>query len=127
MKGHGLGKFAPSCRCDYLITATFALLHKRAILGIHGSRVINDEESHRNPIDILQKRFYQSLWPKVGKWVTGDGSPYQYLVESIDKHPNQETLADMMRNAGLTHVSFNNLLGGAAAIHFEEGRIQGCA
>ena len=68
--------------------------------------------------------FFQSLWPKVGKWVTGDGSPYQYLVESIDKHPNQETLANMMRNAGLTHVGFNNLLGGAAAIHFGEAPLR---
>ena len=64
--------------------------------------------------------FFQSLWPKVGRWVTGDGSPYQYLVESIDMHPDQETLADMMRDAGLTHVGFNNLMGGAAAIHFGE-------
>ena len=54
---------------------------------------------------------FQSLWPKVGQWVTGDGSPYQYLVESIDMHPDQETLADMMRDAGLAHVGFHNLLG----------------
>ncbi len=26
-------------------------------------------------------------------------------------HPDQETLADMMRDAGLTHVGFNNLMG----------------
>ena len=61
-----------------------------------------------------------SLWPKEGQWVTGDVSPYQYLVESIDMHPDQETLADMMRDAGLAHVGFHNLLGGAAAIHFGE-------
>ena len=35
-------------------------------------------------------------------------------------HPDQETLADMMRDAGLAHVGFNNLMGGAAAIHFGE-------
>ena len=29
-----------------------------------------------------------------------------------------------MRNAGLTHVGFNNLLGGAAAIHFGEAPLR---
>jgi len=26
-------------------------------------------------------RFFQSFWPKVGRLVTGDGAPYQYLIE----------------------------------------------
>lgn len=63
---------------------------------------------------------FQSLWPKVGRLVTGDGAPYQYLVESIAMHPDQETLAGMMREAGFVNVGFNNLLGGSAAIHFGE-------
>jgi hypothetical protein len=35
-------------------------------------------------------------------------------------HPDQETLAAMMREAGFVNVGFNNLLGGSAAIHFGE-------
>lgn len=31
--------------------------------------------------------------------------------------PDQETLADMMREAGLERVSYRNLSGGIAAIH----------
>ena len=65
-------------------------------------------------------RFFQSLWPKVGRLVTGDGAPYQYLVESIEMHPDQETLAAMMREAGFVNVGFNNLMGGSAAIHYGE-------
>jgi len=35
-------------------------------------------------------------------------------------HPDQATLAAMMREAGFVNVGFNNLLGGSAAIHFGE-------
>ncbi len=60
---------------------------------------------------------FSKLWPKVGKAVTGDEDSYQYLVESIRMHPDQETLADMMTDAGFTRVRFENLLGGITAIH----------
>jgi SAM-dependent methyltransferase len=38
--------------------------------------------------------------PKFGKAITGDAEPYQYLVESIRKFPNQDNFAAMIRNAG---------------------------
>ncbi|HEY0204360.1 MAG TPA: class I SAM-dependent methyltransferase, partial [Acetobacteraceae bacterium] len=40
-----------------------------------------------------------------------------YLAESIRTFPDQETLAGMMRTAGLARVSYRNLTGGIAAIH----------
>ena len=55
--------------------------------------------------------------PKIGKAVTGDSEPYQYLVESIRKFPNQETLAGMMAKAGFAQVSYRNLSAGIAALH----------
>lgn len=55
--------------------------------------------------------------PALGKLVTGDAGPYQYLVESIRQFPAQEELADMMRQAGLTEVRYENILGGIVAIH----------
>lgn len=55
--------------------------------------------------------------PPIGKMVTGDGDPYQYLVESIRKFPNQETFADMIRKAGFSRVDYTNYTGGIAAIH----------
>ncbi|MDE3038657.1 MAG: class I SAM-dependent methyltransferase, partial [Pseudomonadota bacterium] len=38
--------------------------------------------------------------PKIGEWVTGNGDPYKYLVESIRKFPPQEEFATLMRDAG---------------------------
>ena len=55
--------------------------------------------------------------PRLGKMVADDEDAYQYLAESIRTFPDQETLAGMMRNAGMERVSVRNLSGGIAAIH----------
>lgn len=55
--------------------------------------------------------------PRLGQAVAGDAESYQYLAESIRMHPDQETLAGMMRNAGFEQVRVQNLAGGIAAIH----------
>lgn len=55
--------------------------------------------------------------PKMGQIIAKDSESYQYLAESIRMFPDQETLAQMMRDAGLEQVQYRNLSGGIAAIH----------
>jgi demethylmenaquinone methyltransferase/2-methoxy-6-polyprenyl-1,4-benzoquinol methylase len=55
--------------------------------------------------------------PRIGKAVTGDGEPYQYLVESIRKFPNQADFAEVIRRAGFSRASWTNYSGGIAALH----------
>jgi demethylmenaquinone methyltransferase / 2-methoxy-6-polyprenyl-1,4-benzoquinol methylase len=55
--------------------------------------------------------------PRFGKAITGEAEPYQYLVESIRKFPNQQDFATMIRQAGFSRVSFTNYTGGIAALH----------
>ena len=55
--------------------------------------------------------------PRLGRMVAGDADSYRYLAESIRTFPDQETLANMMRDAGLARVTYRNLSGGIAAIH----------
>ena len=55
--------------------------------------------------------------PRIGRAVTGDGEPYQYLVESIRKFPNQQDFAEMIRRAGFGRVGWTNYSGGIAALH----------
>ena len=55
--------------------------------------------------------------PRIGQIVAKDRDSYQYLAESIRTFPDQETLAAMMRDAGLSRVTVRNLSGGIAAIH----------
>lgn len=55
--------------------------------------------------------------PRIGKVVAKDADSYQYLVESIRKHPDQKALARRMRDAGFTNTGYDNLNHGIAAIH----------
>ena len=58
-----------------------------------------------------------SVIPKIGKIVTNDAESYQYLAESIRKHPNQETLKNMMQTAGFSDCDYFNMTGGIVAVH----------
>jgi len=58
-----------------------------------------------------------NVLPKLGGLVTGDPDSYQYLVESIRKHPDQETLKQKMLDAGFERASYHNLTGGVVALH----------
>lgn len=57
------------------------------------------------------------ILPKLGKWVAKDEDSYRYLAESIRKHPDQATLAQMMQAAGFEAVNVHNLSGGIVALH----------
>lgn len=70
--------------------------------------------------EILNKAydFYSfNILPKMGELVAKDGDSYQYLAESIRMHPDQETLKNMMDDAGFEQTSFKNLTGGVVALH----------
>ena len=55
--------------------------------------------------------------PKIGGLVANDSASYQYLVESIRMHPDQETMKSMMETAGFEDVEYFNLSGGIVALH----------
>lgn len=62
--------------------------------------------------------FYSfNVIPKLGAAITKDGPSYQYLVESIRMHPDQETLKAMMLEANFEEVDYYNLNGGIVALH----------
>ncbi|MEL0143824.1 MAG: class I SAM-dependent methyltransferase [Alphaproteobacteria bacterium] len=68
-------------------------------------------------LDDIYDRYSFSVLPQLGRWVARDEAAYRYLVESIRKFPDQETLAGMIADAGLEQVKVQNLSGGIAAIH----------
>jgi demethylmenaquinone methyltransferase/2-methoxy-6-polyprenyl-1,4-benzoquinol methylase len=55
--------------------------------------------------------------PRIGRLIANDADSYQYLAESIRKHPDQATLKAMMENAGFEKVDVRNLSAGIVAIH----------
>ncbi|MCB1698598.1 MAG: bifunctional demethylmenaquinone methyltransferase/2-methoxy-6-polyprenyl-1,4-benzoquinol methylase UbiE [Pseudomonadales bacterium] len=55
--------------------------------------------------------------PLMGRLVANDAESYQYLAESIRMHPDQETLKEMMEDAGFSRCEFHNMTGGVVALH----------
>lgn len=58
-----------------------------------------------------------NILPKLGKLFANDADSYQYLAESIRKHPPQEELKSMMDAAGFGRTTYKNLSVGIVAAH----------
>jgi demethylmenaquinone methyltransferase/2-methoxy-6-polyprenyl-1,4-benzoquinol methylase len=70
--------------------------------------------------DLLSKAYdtYSfRVLPMIGRLVANDSDSYQYLAESIRKHPDQGTLKTMMEDAGFCQCEFHNMTGGIVALH----------
>ncbi len=65
----------------------------------------------------LYDTYSMRIIPRLGQLITQDRDSYQYLVESIRKHPDQDALAAMLEAAGFNAVKYTNLTGGIVAIH----------
>jgi demethylmenaquinone methyltransferase/2-methoxy-6-polyprenyl-1,4-benzoquinol methylase len=62
--------------------------------------------------------FYSfKILPEIGEIVAKDRDSYQYLAESIRKHPNQAKLKGMFEKAGFELCKVENMTGGIVAIH----------
>ena len=46
-----------------------------------------------------------------------DKASYQYLVDSIKNHPDQESLKKMMEESGFGRIKYYNILSGIVTIH----------
>jgi demethylmenaquinone methyltransferase / 2-methoxy-6-polyprenyl-1,4-benzoquinol methylase len=55
--------------------------------------------------------------PRLGQLFANDAGSYQYLAESIRKHPPQDELKAMMAAAGFERCDYRNLSAGIVAIH----------
>ncbi len=70
-----------------------------------------------SPLDPLYRLYTMQLLPVMGKVVADDSASYRYLAESIAKHPDQDTLRQMMVDAGFERVEYFNLSAGVVALH----------
>jgi demethylmenaquinone methyltransferase/2-methoxy-6-polyprenyl-1,4-benzoquinol methylase len=62
--------------------------------------------------------FYSfNVLPVMGKVIANDEASYRYLAESIRMHPSQDTLKQMMQDAGFERCSYHNMSGGIVALH----------
>lgn len=95
-----------------------ALREMHRVLRPGGKALILEfSQVDQEPLKALYDAWSFGVLPVLGKLVAGDEDSYQYLAESIRKHPPQEELARMMREAGFRGVRYRNLTGGIVAIH----------
>ncbi len=73
------------------------------------------------PGNELLERAYDTysfrVLPALGKLVANDSDSYQYLAESIRRHPDQETLKSMLEDVGFARCEYFNMSGGIVALH----------
>lgn len=84
-----------------------------------GGRFLCLEFSHVDTpvLSDVYKAFSDRVIPPIGRAVTGDAQPYQYLVESIRKFPTAERFSRMIADAGFKRVTHTPFTGNIAALH----------
>lgn len=95
-----------------------ALASMRRVLKPGGRLLVLEFSRPRLPALEPMYDFYSfKVLPILGKLIAGDEASYRYLAESIRMHPDQETLKQMMQQAGLERCEYFNLSGGIVALH----------
>ncbi|WP_397473937.1 bifunctional demethylmenaquinone methyltransferase/2-methoxy-6-polyprenyl-1,4-benzoquinol methylase UbiE [Pusillimonas sp.] len=94
-----------------------ALAEMRRVLKPGGKLLVLEFSRVAKPLAPAYDWYSFNVLPWLGKKVAGDEESYRYLAESIRMHPDQETLVDMMRHAGLSRVRYFNLTAGLVALH----------
>lgn len=102
------------------ITIAFGLRNvtdkAKALRSMHrvlkpGGRVLVLEFS--KPTSPLLSKVYDaysfSALPAMGKLITDDEDSYRYLAESIRKHPDQESLLEIVEDAGFVDCRYHNI------------------
>ena len=94
-----------------------ALAEMHRVLRPQGVLLVLEFSHVENPLLRGAYKSFQALWPTAGRVLANDSDSYRYLVESIEVHPKQAGLKLLLEDAGFERVEYQNLVGGAAAIH----------
>ncbi|MER1967516.1 bifunctional demethylmenaquinone methyltransferase/2-methoxy-6-polyprenyl-1,4-benzoquinol methylase UbiE [Castellaniella sp. GW247-6E4] len=94
-----------------------ALAEMRRVLKPGGKLLVLEFSRVAAPLAPAYDWYSFNVLPRLGRLVAGDEDSYRYLAESIRMHPDQQTLATMMREAGLERVQHFNMAAGVVALH----------
>jgi len=94
-----------------------ALAEMRRVLKPGGRLLVLEFSKVWAPLKKAYEVYSFSVLPWLGSTFAKDAESYRYLAESIQMHPNQQTLKAMMETAGLEAVKYYNLSAGVVALH----------
>lgn len=94
-----------------------ALAEMRRVLKPGGKLLVLEFSRVAKPLAPAYDWYSFNILPWLGKKVARDEASYRYLAESIRMHPDQDTLAGMLEDAGLSRVRYFNLTAGLVALH----------
>ena len=94
-----------------------ALKEMQRVLKVGGRLLVLEFSKVWRPLEKLYDIYSFKLLPLMGKLIANDAASYEYLAESIRMHPNQETLKQMLLDAGFGKADYYNLSAGIVALH----------
>ena len=94
-----------------------ALAEMKRVLKPGGKLLVLEFSQVAKPLKPAYDWYSFKILPWLGAKVAGDEASYRYLAESIRMHPDQDTLAGMLEQAGLSRVQYFNLSAGVVALH----------
>lgn len=94
-----------------------ALKEMYRVLKPGGTLLVLEFSKVYEPLEPMYDLYSFKLLPLMGKLIAKDAESYQYLAESIRMHPDQETLKQMMLEAGFDQVDYHNMTAGVVALH----------
>ncbi|MBI5923279.1 MAG: bifunctional demethylmenaquinone methyltransferase/2-methoxy-6-polyprenyl-1,4-benzoquinol methylase UbiE [Betaproteobacteria bacterium] len=94
-----------------------ALAEMRRVLRPGGRLLVLEFSKVWQPLAAVYDMYSFKLLPWLGAKVVDDAESYRYLAESIRMHPDQDTLKNIMEQAGLENVEYFNLTAGVVALH----------
>ena len=94
-----------------------AIAEMRRVLKPGGRLLVLEFSKVWTPLAPAYDFYSFKLLPMMGEKVAKDAESYRYLAESIRMHPDQESLKELMQNAGLARVEYFNMTAGVVALH----------
>jgi demethylmenaquinone methyltransferase / 2-methoxy-6-polyprenyl-1,4-benzoquinol methylase len=101
------------------VTDVSAALKEQMRVVKPGGRVVclDTTPSKKGILRPITQFYLKVVVPSLGRLFTGKGDAYRYLTKSTLNFVDAETLAVIMKNAGLEDVSFKRLMFGNIAMH----------